>query len=168
MHLYLVHWLCVLDKEKVMGRFKRLLVVATTAVLLSLTACGPDIKSTADVEDKLKEYMTAVYAPETMQQFRDAKEESTCIFTEDVKNRFFVAYADELSEADLLRRCEVMTTHGAAENQSDGRERYLVEAYLYETDYSDPIMRYFTFFVNEEGKIDDFMIQTKEEWTGEA
>lgn len=106
--------------------------------------------------------MQAVYAPESMKQFREAKADSEKLFTSDVTNRFFVAYGDELSEADKLRSCDTVVIHGSAENQSDGKERYLVKAYLYETPKSNAVIKYFTFIMNEEGLVEDFTISDPE------
>ena len=78
----------------------------TAAVMLSLIAiyslsgCSSGKMSVSEVEDTLEQYMQDVYAPKSMKQFKDAKEDSDKLFTEGAKNRFFVAYADDLSEED--------------------------------------------------------------------
>lgn len=134
------------------------LVVTMFATLLS--GCGS--LSQKQIEDKLEEYMQAVYAPESMAQFKEAREDSKQLFTSNVTDRFFVAYTDELSEADKLRTCDTIVIHGAAENQSDGQERYLVKAYLYETPNSKAVIKYFTFIMGESGLVTDFTITDPE------
>lgn len=129
------------------------LVIVYMIAILSLCGC-----SSANIENKLSDYMQAVYAPKTMEQFEEAKEDSKEIFEHSVTERFFVSYSDSLSETDLRRVCETYITHGKAENQSDGRERYLVTAYLYAVKGGTPIIKDFTFIVGDSGKIEDFTI----------
>lgn len=107
----------------------------------------------------LSEYIKAVYAPRTMQQFKDAKESASGhLFTEAAANRFFVSYGTELTEADLQRSCMVYTTHGKAEMQSDGIERYLADVYLYNNANSAPTKAIIVFLVNSDNQIYDFKI----------
>lgn len=120
--------------------------------------------SVGEKKELLEEYMQAVYAPETMEQFRKAKDESGIIFTENVKARFFVAYGTELTEADRRRICETYISHGAAKNQSDHRERFRVEAYLYNTKGAEPVHKVFMFFCDEEGKICDYSISNPKDY----
>lgn len=122
-----------------------------------VTACGN--LSVEDKKEKLSEYMQAVYAPKTMGQFYSAKEDSLSWFNDSVTNRLFVAYTDELSELDKLRSCETIITHGKADNQSDGKERFLVRAFLYESPKSDAVIKYFTFILNDDGNVEDFSIE---------
>lgn len=110
------------------------------------------------VKEKLADYMQAVYAPQDMEQFYKAKEDSRKIFTPSVTERFFVAYTDKLSEADLQRVCETYIVYGEAENQIDKTGRYLVTAYLYSSKNSDPIIKDFVFIEGKKGKITDFKI----------
>lgn len=127
-------------------------------MIVSITGC-----SNKNIDSKLTEYMQAVYAPKTMEQFEDAKEDSREIFENSVTERFFVAYSDSLSETDLRRVCETYIVHGKAENQSDGKERYLVTAYLYAVKGGTPIIKDFEFIVGENGKIEDFIITDHKE-----
>lgn len=115
--------------------------------------------STKQIESTLEEYMQAVYAPQSMDQFNKAKEDSSKLFTQYVTDRFFVAYGNELTEQDLKRVCETYITHGKAENQSDGRERFLITAYLYPYKGADAEKYNFTFIMNSDGLVDDFTIE---------
>lgn len=146
-----------------MLRSSKILVVITMLALSisMLTGCSTKM-SVKEVEKTLTQYMQDVYAPKSMEQFKRAKEDSVKLFTKDVTARFFVSYADELTEADLRRVCETYISHGAAENQSDGKERYLVKAYLYNTKGATPIIKDFTFIMNENGKVEDFTITDPE------
>lgn len=130
------------------------MVVGMSLIGLLVSGCSV----VGDKSDSIKEYMTAVYAPESMKEFYAAKKDSERIFSSAVTNRFFVAYSNELSEIDKMRRCESVVIHGKKENQSDNRERYLVRAYLYETPKSDAVVKYFTFIVGDSGLIEDFTI----------
>lgn len=140
----------------------------TAAVMLSLIAiyslsgCSSGKMSVSEVEDTLEQYMQDVYAPKSMKQFKDAKEDSDKLFTEGAKNRFFVAYADDLSEEDKQRICETYIKHGEAKYQSDGIERYVITAYLYEMKGATPIVKEFTFYINNDGKVYDFSIEDPE------
>lgn len=124
---------------------------------IGLTGCSGN--STKDVEKKLDEYMQAVYAPQSIKQFKEAKEESTDLFTQYASDRFFVSFGDDLTEKDLKRVCETYITHGAAENQSDGKERYLVTAYLYPYKGAEADKFEFVFILNNAGLIEDFTIE---------
>lgn len=142
--------------------YKILVTIISLALITSVLAGCSSQMSTKDVEKTLTQYMQDVYAPKSMEQFKRAKEDSDKLFTKDVTARFFVSYADELSEADLQRVCETYISHGAAENQSDGKERYLIKAYLYNTKGAEPIIKDFTFIMNDSGKVEDFTITDPE------
>lgn len=133
------------------------LITVLMVGLLVLTSCSGK-QSQKQVEETLQQYMQDVYAPESMKQFKEAKEDSKKLFTTNVIDRFFVSNTDELSESDKKRVCETYIYHGSAENQKDGRERYLVEAYLYSIKESEPIRKYFTFIMNQDGLVEDFTI----------
>lgn len=143
-------------------RNKVLIIVALMVLVISTISGCTSNMNTKEVEKTLSQYMQDVYAPKSMEQFKKAKEDSLKFFTQDVTNRFFVSYADELTEADLKRVCETYITHGAAENQSDGKERYLITAYLYSIKGAEPIIKDFTFIMNENGKVEDFTITDPE------
>lgn len=131
------------------------LVVITCIACVSFTGCG---KQEEQVQDKLNRYLKAVYAPDSMKEFEDAREESKDLFTSAVTNRLFVSYSNELTELDLLRSIDVITVHGKAENQSDRKERYLSKVYLYETPDSQAVIKYFTFILSTNGLVEDFTI----------
>ena len=110
--------------------------------------------------NRLEQYMQDVYAPKTMQQFWEAKEDSKKYFEPSVTERFFVAYGSELTKEDLERECTTYIIHGKAENQSDKCERYLITAYIYNHKGAKPIIRDFEFILNNEGKVKDFIIHS--------
>lgn len=130
--------------------------IAGTILLSMLFISG--CNSVGNREELLRDYMTAVYAPQSMKEFYDAKKDSERWFTGGVTNRFFVAFSNELSEIDKMRRCETTVVHGKKENQSDGKERYLVKAYLYESPKSNALVKYFTFILDDNGLVEDFTI----------
>ena len=111
-----------------------------------------------NMEAQLKEVMQDVYAPKSMDQFREGKKESLKIFEQGVADRMFVAYGTDLTELDKQRVCETYVYHGRAENQMDGKEKYLVKAFLYANKNSEPIKKNFIFTVGDSGKIEDFSI----------
>lgn len=111
--------------------------------------------------DKLVEYTKAVYAPKSMDEFNSAKAEAVelGIMSESLANQFFRAYGTELTEADKARTCIARATHSEKEYQSDGAEKYMVNASLYNTPTSAPIRVTIIFKVNEEtGVIDRYEI----------
>lgn len=128
------------------------------SMLVGLTGCS--LKPTPKaIEKTLEGYMQAVYAPQSINEFREAKEESTKLFTQYASDRFFVSYGNDLTENDLKRVCETYVAHGEAENQSDGRERYLITAYLYPYKGAEPDKYNFTFIMDSEGLVEDFVIE---------
>jgi hypothetical protein len=134
-----------------------LIVIMLLGLLCSCSGCK--VNKTVSMENKLVQYMQDVYAPRSMIQFKEAKEDSRNYFTDSVTERFFVSFRDNLTSADLERTCSVVSViHGEKENQSDGKERYKLKAYLYNTRKSAPIIKEFTFLVNDEGFVDDFII----------
>lgn len=148
------------------SRAKRVITVGITGLIIisiigtmcaGLSGCSGN--STKTVEKKLAEYMQAVYAPQSIKQFKEAKEESTELFTQYASDRFFVSFGDDLTEKDLKRVCETYITHGEAENQSDGKERYMVTAYLYPYKGADADKFEFVFIMNNAGLIEDFTIE---------
>ena len=110
------------------------------------------------IERQLAQIMQDVYAPQSMEQFHNGKTDSLEIFEKGVADRMFVSYGTELTELDKQRVCETYVYHGRAENQMDGKERYLVKAFLYSTKDSEPIKKNFVFVVGDSGKIEDFSI----------
>ena len=148
------------------SRTKRIITAGITGLIIisiigtmcaGLSGCSGN--STKAVEKKLAEYMQAVYAPQSIKQFKEAKEESTELFTQYASDRFFVSFGDDLTEKDLKRVCETYITHGEAENQSDGKERYMVTAYLYPYKGADADKFEFVFIMNNAGLIEDFTIE---------
>lgn len=137
---------------------KRIILISLVASLMLIcSSCGTN--NTKDMENILEQYMQDVYAPKTMKQFKDAKEDSRKYFDDIVTERFFVAYSNELTAADKERICDTYTVHGSAENQSDGKERYLIKAYLYPKKGATPIIKNFTFIIGTNGKVEDFIIE---------
>ena len=117
-------------------------------------------RSTFDTSEKLAEYTRKVYAPRSMAEFNDAKAEAVelGIMTEAIANQFFRAYGTELNQADLARTCIVRVTHSTAEYQSDGVEKYMANASLYNTPTSTPMHITIIFSVNSDGIIDRYTI----------
>lgn len=136
---------------------RKVLLIISIMLLVMSTGCSYN-GSVKSMEDRLEGYMQAVYAPKSMKEFRDAKADSLNYFEKSVSNRFFVAYSADLTEADLERICDTFTVHGYAENQSDGKERYLITAYLYNKKGALPTIKDFTFIIGDNGKVEDFTI----------
>lgn len=139
---------------------KALAFVLAASLMLGLGGCTPDKLDTDDIADKLKQYTISVYAPRSMDEFKDAKAEAVelGIMTEAVAAQYFRAYADELSEADLARSCLAQATYGEPENQSDGVGKYMVSARLYDSPQASPIKITVLFQVNDDGVIDNYSL----------
>lgn len=135
---------------------KKGIIGAVTAIAIFGVVSSIDMKP--DFKDGLKEIMQDVYAPQSMEQFREGKKESLEILEQSVADRLFVAYGTELTELDKQRVCETYVYKGRAENQMDGKEKYLVKAFLYANKNSEPIKKNFIFTVGDSGKIEDFSI----------
>ena len=114
--------------------------------------------TTDQVCKKLEQYTISVYAPKSMDEFNEAKEEAVKkgVMTEAVANHFFKAYGDELNEADLSRTCFASATYGAEDMQSDGQARYMVSANLYNAPGANPIKITIEFMPNKDGVISNY------------
>lgn len=145
------------QKERKINKIKTVILVIVIA-LCAFAFIGK-LSSRPVMEKRLAEIMQDVYAPKTMEQFKEGKKKSLDILEAEVANVLFVAYSNELTEADKQRICKTYIYKGRAENQMDGRERYLVKAYLYASSDSNPIIKNFVFEVGNNGKIDRFTIE---------
>lgn len=129
------------------------------AMAIQLSGCTANL-SHSEVCGKLEQYTISVYAPKSMEEFEEAKEEAVSlgIMTESVANQFFAAYGDNLTEVDLARRCFASASHSDADMQSNGVEKYLVSASLYNSATGTPIKITIEFNVNADGVIDSYSL----------
>lgn len=136
-------------------------VIILALVLGFLSGCSRQL-TTDDVCEKLEQYTKSVYAPKSMEEFEEAKEEAVDlgIMTETVANTFFASYGDTLTEADLARSCFATASYGDKSLQSDGVSKYLVSASLYSVPGENPIKITIMFTVTNSGVINNYSLVT--------
>lgn len=112
-------------------------------------------------EDALVDAMRAVYVPESMKEFNQAKEKyKGTLFTDFAADKLFVKYGEnqELTPQDLERSAEFYCSLSRAENNTYNKDIYFVKAFLYPRKGAEARIRLFAFVENEEGLLEDVVI----------
>ena len=127
-------------------------VIYVVFLSLILTGCG-----TSDIGVKMSKAIKIAYSPASVEEFQQSREASKGFMSDSVLDLVYTIRGDTLTEADLTRQVEIISTkYSRAAENSAGRDT-LEMVYTVKGDAVDMELKG-TFYISD-GRIEDGVIE---------